>query len=389
MLHADGDGVGPRRSLPFFILFRAQSGNLAHRCEKRAPAFWKKCDHCRGCFLCALGKKVYNQSIINARRFGAERGKRRMSQLAIRRAAARRLYKAVRKNAVLYLLLLVPIAYILIFHYYPMYGAQIAFRSYSFKKGITGSPWVGLKYFRQFLTNYTFRRVITNTLSISLYAIAAFPIPVILALLVHYMPSRGLRRTVQMVSYAPHFISTVVMVGIIMQFFAARDGLINNLLLAMGLQSVDFLGNPDHFYGLYVWTGVWQTMGYNSIIYISSLSGIDPGLHEAAKIDGASLLKRIWHIDLPGIVPIVTTMFILRCGSILSLGYEKVYLLQNTLNISASEVISTYVYKQGLTAAIPQYSYSTAVGLFVSVVNILMLTLVNTLSRRLVKASLW
>lgn len=300
-----------------------------------------------------------------------------------------RLLRRLKKNWALYVLLLVPVAYILIFHYYPMFGAQIAFRNYSFKKGITGSPWVGFKYFKQFMTNYTFRRVITNTVLISLYSIATFPIPVLLALLVHYMPSKPLRRTVQMVSYAPHFISTVVMVGIIMQFFAARDGLINNLLTAVGLPMVDFLGAPENFYGLYVWTGVWQTMGYNSIIYISSLSGIDPGLHEAAKIDGASLLKRIWHIDLPGILPIVITMFILRCGSVLSLGYEKVYLLQNTLNISASEVISTYVYKQGLTAAIPQYSYSTAVGLFVSLVNILMLTLVNTLSRRIAKTSLW
>lgn len=313
----------------------------------------------------------------------------KQAQNGLRKRRGRQALKSIRKNAALYLLLLIPVAYILIFHYYPMFGAQIAFRNYSFRKGITGSPWVGLKYFKQFMTNYTFRRVIKNTLLISLYSLATFPIPVLLALLVHYMPSRTLRKTVQMVSYAPHFISTVVMVGMIMQFFATRDGLVNGLLGALGLESKDFLGAPDNFYSLYVWTGVWQTMGYNSIIYISSLSGIDPGLHEAAKIDGASLVRRIWHIDLPGILPIVLTMFILRCGSVLSLGYEKVYLLQNTLNISASEVISTYVYKQGLTAAIPQYSYSTAVGLFVSAVNILMLTLVNTLSRRLARTSLW
>lgn len=314
----------------------------------------------------------------------------RPEPVKLSRSSLRRdLMKRIRKHAVLYLLLLIPLAYILIFHYYPMFGAQIAFRNYSFRKGIFHSPWVGLKYFRQFIQNYTFQRVMCNTILISLYSIATFPIPILLAMLVHYMPSKGLRRSVQMVSYAPHFISTVVMVGIIMQFFATRDGLINNLLGLLGVDAIDFLGSPKRFYGLYVWTGVWQTMGYNSIIYISSLSSIDPELHEAAKIDGASLLQRIRHIDLPGLLPIVVTMFILRCGSVLNIGYEKVYLLQNTLNISASEVISTYVYKQGLTAAIPQYSYSTAVGLFVSVINIIILTMVNTLSRRLAKTSLW
>lgn len=314
----------------------------------------------------------------------------RPEPVKLSRSSLRRdLMKRIRKHAVLYLLLLIPLAYILIFHYYPMFGAQIAFRNYSFRKGIFHSPWVGLKYFRQFIQNYTFQRVMCNTILISLYSIATFPIPILLAMLVHYMPSKGLRRSVQMVSYAPHFISTVVMVGIIMQFFAIRDGLINNLLGLLGVDAIDFLGSPKRFYGLYVWTGVWQTMGYNSIIYISSLSSIDPELHEAAKIDGASLLQRIRHIDLPGLLPIVVTMFILRCGSVLNIGYEKVYLLQNTLNISASEVISTYVYKQGLTAAIPQYSYSTAVGLFVSVINIIILTMVNTLSRRLAKTSLW
>ena len=301
----------------------------------------------------------------------------------------RELMKQLRRHAVLYAMLLIPLAYILIFRYYPMLGAQIAFRKYSFAKGIFRSPWVGLKYFRQFTQSYAFWRVMRNTILISLYAIATFPIPILLAMLVHYMPSKGLRRSVQMVSYAPHFISTVVMVGIIMQFFATRDGLINHLLGLVGILPVDFLGSPQHFYGLYVWTDVWQSMGYNSIIYISSLASIDPELHEAAKIDGASLLKRIRHIDLPGILPVVVTMFILRCGSVLNIGYEKVYLLQNALNISASEVISTYVYKQGLAASLPQYSYSTAVGLFVSVINIFILTLVNTLSRRLAQTSLW
>lgn len=295
----------------------------------------------------------------------------------------------IRKDWVLYALLSIPIAYIIVFAYGPMYGAQIAFRDYSVGKGITNSTWVGLKHFDNFLGNYMFPRLIKNTFSISLYSLMTFPFSIILALLLHNMPLRGIKKTVQMISYAPHFISTVVMCGMILQFLATRNGVINNVLEGLGFERIDFMGQAKYFAGVYVWSGVWQNAGYGSILYLSALSAVDPGLHEAAHIDGASLVQRIWHIDLASILPTITIMFILSCGNILSVGYEKVYLLQNNLNSSASEVISTYVYKQGLTSALPQYSYSTAIGLFVSVINMAALTLVNGISRRTSSNSLW
>lgn len=297
--------------------------------------------------------------------------------------------RRVIRDRTLYALLLIPVAYILIFAYYPMYGAQIAFRDFKVARGILGSPWVGLKHFHNFLANYMFVRLLRNTLSISLYALATFPVSVVLALLLHNMPLGALKKSVQMISYAPHFISTVVMCGMILQFLSVRSGMVNHLLRGLGFQAVDFLGQAAYFPSVYVWTGVWQNMGYGSIIYLSALSGVDPELHESARIDGASLVQRILHVDLPTILPTIMIMFILNCGHVLSVGYEKIYLLQNTLNISTSEVISTYVYKQGLASAVPQYSYSTAVGLFVSAVNLVMLALVNGMSKRLSKTSLW
>lgn len=289
----------------------------------------------------------------------------------------------------MYILLLIPVLYIVVFSYVPMFGAQIAFRDYNVAKGILGSPWVGWKHFRNFLGNYMFSRLIGNTLSISLYSLLTFPVSIFLALLLHNMPLKSLKKSVQMISYAPHFISTVVMCGMICQFMAMRDGMVNNMLESFGFKRIDFLGKPQYFAGVYVWTGVWQNMGYGSILYLAALSGVDPELHEAARIDGASLLQRVYRIDLPSILPTVTVMFVLSCGNILSVGHEKVYLLQNRLNASSSEVISTYVYKQGLTSALPQYSYSTAVGLFVSVINLTVLTAVNNLSKRISSSSLW
>lgn len=305
------------------------------------------------------------------------------------RTGGKRRWASIRKNAVLYGLLLIPVVYILVFKYYPMYGALIAFQDYSIAKGFAGSPWVGLKHFRMFVQNYMFLRVLRNTVVISLYSLATFPIPVMLAVLIHTMPLKKFTKSVQLITYAPHFISTVVMCGMILQFLALRGGMVNNILNWFGLESVDFLGDAGKFAGVFVFSGVWQSAGYSSIIYISALSGVDGELHEAATVDGASLLRRIWHIDLPSILPTIVVMFVLRCGSILSVGYEKVLLLQNSLNISASEVISTYVYKQGLASAIPQFSYSTAVGLFVSVINMMMLVTVNQISKALTGSSLW
>jgi putative aldouronate transport system permease protein len=299
-----------------------------------------------------------------------------------------RLKRSLQKNAMQYLLLLLPITYIIVFKYVPMYGAQIAFRDYRITKGIWESPWVGFKHFEKFLTNRMFKRVMVNTLRINLYSLLTFPCSIIFAFMLHYVPYKRFRKTVQLVSYAPHFISTVVMCGLILNFFSTY-GLINQLRSVLGLESVNYLSNANAFTPLYIWTGVWQGVGYGSILYVSALSGVDYDLHEAAIMDGATILKRIWHIDLPSILPMIVVMLVLRCGSLLSVGYEKVYLLQNDLNIKASEVISTYVWKQGVSATLPQYSYSTAVGLFTSVINLSMLVIVNNLSKKLTQHSIW
>ncbi|MGI6700263.1 MAG: ABC transporter permease [Christensenellales bacterium] len=296
--------------------------------------------------------------------------------------------RSLQKNAMQYLLLLLPITYIIVFKYVPMYGAQIAFRDYRITKGIWESPWVGFKHFEKFLTNRMFKRVMVNTLRINLYSLLTFPCSIIFAFMLHYVPYKRFRKTVQLVSYAPHFISTVVMCGLILNFFSTY-GLINQLRSVLGLESVNYLSNANAFTPLYIWTGVWQGVGYGSILYVSALSGVDYDLHEAAIMDGATILKRIWHIDLPSILPMIVVMLVLRCGSLLSVGYEKVYLLQNDLNIKASEVISTYVWKQGVSATLPQYSYSTAVGLFTSVINLSMLVIVNNLSKKLTQHSIW
>lgn len=296
--------------------------------------------------------------------------------------------RRIKRNAALYLLLLLPVTYIIVFKYVPMYGAQIAFRDYSLTKNIWDCTWVGLKYFRQFFNNRMFSRVLNNTLRINLYSLCTFPCSIIFAFMLHYVPFKRFRKTVQVVSYAPHFISTVVICGMILNYFSTY-GMVNQLLGLLGIKSVNFLGSADAFTPLYVWTGVWQGVGYGSILYISALSGVDAELHEAAVIDGANILQRIWHIDFPSILPMVMVMLVLRCGSMLDLGYEKVYLLQNTLNLKASEVISTYVWKQGISATLPQYSYATAVGLFTSAINLLMLVIVNWVSKRITRYSIW
>ena len=299
------------------------------------------------------------------------------------------LRRAIRRNYDLYVLLLFPITYLILFKYWPMYGAQIAFRNYQPVKGVLGSPWVGWKHFETFFNSYLFWRVLKNTLFISLYGLATFPLPIILAILLHYMPSRGFKKTVQMVSYAPYFISTVVMVGIILQFLDTREGIVNMLLNKVGISTVNFMGRSEYFYGVYTWTGVWQGIGYGSVMYIAALSGVSPELHEAATVDGATIPQRIWHIDIPSILPTVVIMLVLRCGSLLNVGYEKVYLMQNSLNLSASETIQTYVYKQGLASQITNYSYATAIGMFVSVINLILLVTVNRISKSLSGSALW
>ncbi len=288
----------------------------------------------------------------------------------------------------LYLLFFIPLSLILIFSYGPMYGVIIAFKDYVASKGIWGSPWAGLKHFENFIGSYQFYRLISNTLGISLYTLAAgFPIPILFAIMLNESTLTRFKKSLQMVSYAPYFISTVVMVSIVMMFLSPRTGIINNIIDLLGGTRIDFMGKAEYFKSLYVWSGIWQTMGYNSVIYIAALAGIDPSLHEAARTDGASKLQKIWHIDLPGIFPTIMILLILNCGQLMNIGYEKIFLMQNSLNLGASDVISTFVYRIGLVNS--QYSFSTAVGLFNSVINALLLVIVNKIAKKYSETSLW
>ena len=287
-------------------------------------------------------------------------------------------------------MLLIPLAWLLIFMYWPMYGAQIAFRNYLPGKSIWESPWVGLDNFIKFFNSYMFLRVMRNTLWISLYSLlVGFPIPIIFALAINQLAGGWFKRTVQMVSYAPNFISTVVVVGMIIQFLDLRRGPINLLLQALGTSPINFNGSPDWFSTIYVLSGVWQYTGFGAIIYLAALSTVDPALHEAAVVDGANRLQRIWHIDLRGILPTVMTLLILNMGQLLNVGFEKVFLLQNTLNQTTSEVISTYVYKVSLAAGIASYSYGAAIGLFNSLVGLVLIVIANQVSKKLTETGLW
>lgn len=296
--------------------------------------------------------------------------------------------RLMRRNWTLYLLLIPALTYIFIFNYMPMYGVQIAFKNYTIAKGVNGSPWVGLKWFDYFFGSPKCISIIWNTVILSLYTLAAgFPVPILLALMLHNVPSNGFKRLTQTVAYLPHFISIVVVVTMLNCFTSVNSGFINTIIKTLGGEPVFFMGKPEYFRHLYVWSGVWQQMGWNSIIYLAALTGISSELHEAAMIDGASKLKRIWHIDLPGIMPTMVILLIMRCGSVMSVGFEKTFLMQNGLNMGVSEVISTYTYKQGLVSS--KFSYSAAIGLFNNAVNLLFLTLVNGISKKLSDNSLW
>ncbi len=293
----------------------------------------------------------------------------------------------------LHLFLLAPVVLVLVFRYFPMLGAQIAFKKYKVALGIWGSPWVGFTNFSVFLNSYKFGTVIKNTLTISAYSIfVGFPIPVFFALILNTLRNLRYKKFIQTLTYLPHFISTVVMVGILMQVLNPITGLYYRLHSMLGREGypANLLNNADAFIHIYFWSGVWQDLGWDTIIYIAALASVDPSLHEAAEIDGASRWQRLLHIDFPTILPTITIMLILRCGDVMSIGFEKIYLMQNKLNLSRSEVISTYVYKLGLQSS-GDFSLSAAVGLFNSVINFVMLILVNALSRNISKegVSLW
>jgi putative aldouronate transport system permease protein len=296
----------------------------------------------------------------------------------------------IRKVWRLYVLIALPVIYIIIFKYVPMYGAQIAFKDFIVSRGISGSEWVGLKYFIRFFNSYEFWRIMNNTIILSLYSLlAGFPFPIILALSLNYVKNQYFKKTVQMVTYAPYFISVVVMVGIILELLDLRNGILNTMLRALGFEAINFMGLPEYFKSIFVWSGIWQTVGFSCIIYLAALASIDPSLHEAAVVDGASKLRRMWHIDLPGIMPIAIIMLILNTGHMLDVAYEKVLLLQNPLNLRTSEVLDTFVYKVGIGSQVVNYSYSAAIGLYKSIINLILLVAVNKLARKLNQASLW
>ena len=292
------------------------------------------------------------------------------------------------KNRALYLFILPLMVFLLLFNYMPMYGLQIAFKNYSPAKGIWGSQWVGMKYFDKFLTSYSFWNLLRNTLVLSLYhLITSFPLAIILALIINYIPAYRFKKLVQTATYAPHFVSTVVVVGMLFIFFAPSSGIVNNIIVNLGGTAYDYRGSAASFPHRYVWTGIWQHMGWNSIIYIAALVSVPPELHEAATVDGAGKFKRILHVDIPAILPTAVIMLIMDCGRIMNLGHEKILLMQASSNLSASEVISTYVYKIGLQSA--QFSYATAIGLFNNVINCILLVLVNFISNKLSGEGLW
>ena len=301
-----------------------------------------------------------------------------------------RLTRQLARNWELYLIVLPPVLYFVIFKYIPMYGAQIAFRSFIPGRGIWDSPWVGLEQFSRFLSSSKFAVVVSNTITLSLYKLAAgFPVPIVLALALHYCSTARFKKTVQMVTYAPHFISVVVMSGVVVQLLSPRVGVINRAIEILGGESILFMGEPRFFKSIYVWSDIWQEMGWGSIVFLAALAGINPELHEAATADGATKLQRIRYIDLPGILPTATVLLLLNLGRIMFVGFEKVLLLQNPLNLAASEIIDTYVYKVGLAAPVPNFSYATAIGLFSSVIGFALLLVVNKIAKTAGETSLW
>lgn len=300
----------------------------------------------------------------------------------------RKYLKQLKSNYQLYLFLLPAVLYLLVFQYAPLYGVQIAFRDYTPKLGIFGSPWVGLKHFQTFFNSFYFKELLVNTLALSgLTLVIGFPIPIVLALLLNQLPGKRYRKVIQTVTYAPYFISTVVICGMLYVFLSPSSGLVNHIIEFFGGKPINFMGEAKYFRGIYVSSEIWQMTGWNTIIYLAALAGVSPELHEAAVVDGAGKLQRIWHIDIPGILPQVMILLILNVGNIMSIGFEKAFLLQNDVNAAASEIISTYVYKMGIEQA--QHSFASAVGLFNSAINICLLLIINEVSKRATENSLW
>ena len=297
-------------------------------------------------------------------------------------------WKIVKNKWQLLAMFLLPLTWYIIFCYVPMYGIQFAFRDYNPRLGYLGSSFVGLRWFKQFFSSYYWENIIWNTFSISLYSIIfGFPVPIILAIIINELPGRKFKKLLQNITYIPHFISIVVLCGMLYLFLSPQYGIVNTILETFGMEPVGFLESSKYFKGVYVISEIWQESGWSSIIYIAALAGIDPSLYEAAKIDGAGRLKRIIHVSLPGIIPTIVTLLILKIGQIMSIGFEKAYLLQNDLNLNSSEIISTLVYKQGILQG--NIGYATAVGLMNSCLNLLLIIFANQFCKKFFYTSLW
>jgi len=297
---------------------------------------------------------------------------------------------ALKRIAPLYVMLIPAVVYIVVFAYYPMYGAQIAFRNFKITLGIWDSPWVGFDYFVRFFKSYNFVRIFTNTIYLSIYSLIASTIVVVaLSLILHCVLRESFKKLVQTVIYLPHFISTVVIVGIVLRMLNPNLGVLSKLIQFFGGTDRDLMGVASAFPHIYVWSGIWQNAGWGTVIYLAALASADSEHHEAAMIDGASRLQRLIHIDIPVLVPTIVIVLIMNLGRLIDVGYEKILLMQNNLNLQKSEVIATYVYKIGLASNMPDYSLSTAVGLFNSVISLALVLIVNKVAKKLTETSLW
>jgi putative aldouronate transport system permease protein len=298
------------------------------------------------------------------------------------------LTKRVKKTYELYIFLIPAVVFYIIFKYVPIYGLQMAFRDFSPVFGFWKSPWVGLENFRRFFNAADWRGVIRNTLVVNLFSLLiGFPVPIILAIMLHHTANQAFKKTVQMITYAPYFISNVVLVGMLYVLFSPSTGIVNTLMGKLGAAPVFFMGRSELFVSMYVGSGIWQGAGWSAVVYIAALSGVSPELHESAVIDGANKLQRIWYVDLPSILPAIITMFLLQVGHLFSVGFDKVFLMQNPLNLTASEVISTFTYKRGILDG--DFSFSTAVGFMESTINFVLLTLFNRIAKAVSGSGLW
>lgn len=299
--------------------------------------------------------------------------------------------KLIKRQVPLYLLLLPAVILVIVFNYVPMYGIIIGFTDFNPTMGsVLNSNWVGFENFSRFFSLYNFSDLIINTLRISVMGIIFMtPLPIILALMINEVRNKRFKQFVQTSSYAPYFVSVIVLSGMVFNFTNVDRGLINKIITMFGGKPVALMESPEAFPWIYLITGIWQGIGWSAIIYVGTLSNVDPNLLEAAKIDGAGRLKRIWYINIPTLVPVITILFIMSVGNIMSVGFEKAYLLQTPLNTETSEIIATFIYKKSLLAYIPEYGYGTAIGLFNSVINVILLTIVNLITRKMGGESLW